>query len=323
MTPRMHSNLLGTQPFRHEALFYGGDEELLNSLEPFVRDGVRAGEKVLVVLGPAKLESLRAALGRDSKKVAFADMDEVGANPARIMPLWSAFVDDLSPGQGARGVGEPVTSARKAAELAECQLHESLLNLAFAGAPRFWLLCPYDTTALSGAVLDEARTSHASIRSPVHLPVASALYEQADSFGALAGRDLPAAPEGAVNFLVDGEGVGSSRRRVHDFALQFGFYDGAAADYALAVHEVIANSLKHGGGRAHVTIWGEGDNLICEVRDRGRFDEPMAGRQHPLNDSQSGRGLWMANQLCDLVQIRNLPRGTAVRLHKHLRSARD
>ena len=124
-----------------------------------MRDGVRAGDKVLVVLGAAKLESLRAALGRHAKKVAFADMDEVGANPARIMPLWSAFVDDLAAGQGAHGVGEPITSAREAAELAECQLHESLLNLAFAGSPPFWLLCPYDTSVLSGAVLDEARSS--------------------------------------------------------------------------------------------------------------------------------------------------------------------
>ncbi len=170
MTASVKARSVGGRDFRHEALFYGRDEEFVNILGPFVRDGVRAGDKVLVVLGSAKLELLRAALGQHATKVAFADMDEVGANPARIIPLLSAFVDGVAPGQGARGVGEPVTSSRRAAELVECQLHESLLNLAFADAPAFWLLCPYDTSVLSGEVLNEARSSHTGIRSPIHAP---------------------------------------------------------------------------------------------------------------------------------------------------------
>jgi len=31
-----------------------------------------------------------------------------------------------------------------------------------------------------------------------------------------------------------------------------------------------------------------------------------------------GWGLWLANQLCDLVQLRELPEGSVVRLHQHL-----
>jgi hypothetical protein len=42
----------------------------------------------------------------------------------------------------------------------ERQRHEALLNLAFAGAADFWLLCPYDTEALDGSVIDEAHHSH-------------------------------------------------------------------------------------------------------------------------------------------------------------------
>ena len=34
-----------------------------------------------------------------------------------------------------------------------------------------------------------------------------------------------------------------------------------------------------------------------------------------MKDVGSPRGLWLANQLCDLVQIRTLPAGTVVRLH--------
>ena len=33
-----------------------------------------------------------------------------------------------------RGIGEPIWADRRPDELDECQLHESLINLAFAGA---------------------------------------------------------------------------------------------------------------------------------------------------------------------------------------------
>ena len=37
----------------------------------------------------------------------------------------------------------------------------------------------------------------------------------------------------------------------------------------------------------------------------------------PPLDQIGGHGLWMVNQLCDLVQVRSFARGSAVRLHKH------
>src|SRR5207244_2662029 len=59
-----------------------------------------------------------------------------------------------------RGIGEPIWAGRSPAELVECHRHESLLNLAFAGSPAWWLLCPYDTATLDAAVLEEARATH-------------------------------------------------------------------------------------------------------------------------------------------------------------------
>jgi hypothetical protein len=62
-------------------------------------------------------------------------------------------------------------------------------------------------------------------------------------------------------------------------------------------------------------VWDEGDSVICEVSDRGRMDKPLAGRARPELDEQGGWGLWLANQLCDLVQLRTLADGMVVRLH--------
>jgi hypothetical protein len=149
-----------TGEFCHQALFYSGEPELVPGVEPFVREGLEAGDRVLVVLSASTLGSLRKALDRQAAKVSFADRDLVGANPASIIPLWKGFLEKLAPGEPARGVGEPVSPSRAPAELAECQIHESLLNVAFAYGPPLWLLCPYDTTSLDKAVVEEARRSH-------------------------------------------------------------------------------------------------------------------------------------------------------------------
>lgn len=77
--------------------------------------------------------------------------------------------------------------------------------------------------------------------------------------------------------------------------------------------------MLHGGGRGYMTLWSDGADVLCEVRDPGSFDRPLAGREEPKAGQVGGMGLWSANQVCDLVQIRSTPSGTVVRLH--MRSA--
>jgi anti-sigma regulatory factor (Ser/Thr protein kinase) len=86
-------------------------------------------------------------------------------------------------------------------------------------------------------------------------------------------------------------------------------------ELVLAVHELATNSLRHGGGEGVLRLWQEGETVVCEVRDAGRLDQPLAGRERPALGRTGGRGLWLVNQLCDLVQIRSLPTGTVIRLH--------
>ena len=83
----------------------------------------------------------------------------------------------------------------------------------------------------------------------------------------------------------------------------------------LCADELAANSLLHGGGRGELRVWRDGAALVCEVSDTGTIDDPLAGRRVPSLDRVGGRGLWLANQLCDLVQLRSGPAGTVVRLH--------
>jgi hypothetical protein len=146
--------------YRHEAFFYAGREQFIDGTLSFIREGIAEREPTFVVLAADKIAALQERLGDAGDEVMFADMTDIGANPARIIPAWEDFVARYaSPDHRLRGIGEPIWAERSPAELAECERHEALLNVAFAD-PAFTLLCPYDTDALSGEVIEEARRNH-------------------------------------------------------------------------------------------------------------------------------------------------------------------
>ena len=88
-----------------------------------------------------------------------------------------------------------------------------------------------------------------------------------------------------------------------------------ARELTVALNEIASNSLRYGGGEGFLRIWSEDGRVVCEIRDGGSLVDPLAGREPPSVDELGSRGLWIANQLCDLVQIRLLPEGNAIRLH--------
>lgn len=61
-------------------------------------------------------------------------------------------------------------------------------------------------------------------------------------------------------------------------------------------------------------VWAEPSALVCEVRGPQPVDDPMAGRRRPQPTEPDARGLWLANQMCDLVQVRSTPEGSTVRV---------
>ena len=301
--------------FRHEALFYSGEDEFLQGIGPFLQEGLESEEPTLVVLSAPKLDALRAELGAGAERVEFADMSEVGANPARIIPAWREFVERHSgSGRRLRGVGEPIWAERGPTELVECQRHESLLNLAFADSGGFRLICPYDTSGLAHEVLEEARHSHPFV-SAGGVTEESGDYRGLGAFAAPFQEPLPEPLPHAESCIFDESGLAAMRELVAARAADAGLGTEMAEDLVLAVDEVAANSVVHGGGGGVLRIWREGAALICEVSDEGLIDDPLAGRERPVIGQRGGCGLWLANQLCDLVQIRTFATGSVVRLH--------
>jgi anti-sigma regulatory factor (Ser/Thr protein kinase) len=301
--------------FRHDALFYAGQDDFVQRTGSFIRDGIRAQEPVLVVVSAGKIDLLRSELEDDAEKVRFADMDQVGTNPARIIPAWREFVSEHSGGgRPFRGVGEPIWPDRSPDELVECERHEALLNLAFDGAPEWWLACPYDVTALDPAVIDEAQRNHAFVlgeRGRQRSEMYRGLTDIARPFD----QPLPE-PKDPVQEMAFGAGdLRAIRTLVSDHAGAHGLGSTRGQDFVLAVNEVATNSLRHGGGRGLLRIWQNGKGLICEVSDDGRIEDPLVGRHRPPSTQLGGFGLWLVAHLCDLVQIRSFATGAVVRLH--------
>ncbi len=307
----------GADTFCHEALFHDGADGFVDGAVPFISDGLERNEAVMVVVTTPKVGLLREALGREAGRIHLADMTEVGRNPTRIIAAWMGLLaEHAAGGRRARGIGEPVWPGRSEAELVECGHHESLLNVAFAGWPAFWLVCPYDTAALEPSVVDEARRNHPTVvQGGRRWP--SPVYRGLDDAGDVLDGPLPSPPPGqrVVQVAIEPEGLAEVRRFAANHAAAAGFGRRRVQDVVLAVSELATNTVVHGGGRGVLRIWREGDALVHEVRDPGVIREPLVGRQRPLPGQIGGRGLWLVNEVCDLVQLRSSGDGTVVRVH--------
>jgi anti-sigma regulatory factor (Ser/Thr protein kinase) len=299
-----------TADFQHEAVFYDTMDDLVEVVAAFVREGLRNGEPVLVAELPPQVEALRARLGPDAERVSFVDMAEVGRNPACIIPVWREFVATHR-GVPVRGVGEPAWVGRRPVELEECQLHEALLNVAFDEQADFRLMCPYDARALPQDVLAGAMRTHPAVDVKPRGASYGGHGHAVDGFTA----PLTSAPARAREVGFGPGDLPWLRSNVRFFGEGARLPGEVVEDLVLAVHELATNSIEHGGGSGLLRAWSEPDSVVLEVADDGIIDDPLIGREPLLDLAEDGRGVWMVNHLCDLVQVRSSRGGTTVRLH--------
>ncbi len=287
--------------------------EFASVLGPFVEEGLAAGEPVMVAMIREHANWLRDALGAGARKVKFVDMAVLGRNPARIIPAWQSFLDDHSAdGKPARGIGEPIWTGRRPEEILECQLHEALLNVAVDPKTPFWLICPYDVHGLDADVIEEAHRSHLTVmdgsQSRSH-PLYGGRTHVETMFEAEL-RPLPGEP-GESAFTL--ENVESLFGIVTLDAYAAGLGSDKIADLAGTVRRLATASLSRGATHGTLQIWHSPQALVCDVSDNTVIDDVLVGRRSMHADGPDG--LWQANELCDLVQVRSGSAGTLVRLY--------
>ena len=96
------------------------------------------------------------------------------------------------------------------------------------------------------------------------------------------------------------------RRHCADAGLAGDQLDG----FVLAVHELVTNAVRHGGGSGRLDLHMRDDTITCEVRDHGGGTGML--RPHlPAGDVPGGRGLWLAQHLTATLMITAGPTGVS------------
>jgi anti-sigma regulatory factor (Ser/Thr protein kinase) len=300
--------------FDHPGLLYEGLDDYLATTTKFVRGAVEAGDAVMVAVPGPNLAALRDALSDVADAVDFADMTVAGRNPGRIIPGVLLAFAAAHAGRRVSIIGEPIWAGRSAVEYPACAQHEALINTVFAGRDAA-ILCPYDAAGLDAATVRDAWQTH-----PVMIADGSRRdspsYADPLRTAARFNQPLPVPPAGAAReWYAEAIDLGRIRRFVAGCADRLGLPEARADDLVIVANELAENTILHTTGGGAVTVWAEGDTVICQVDDHGHLTDPLAGRLPAPADPEGGRGLLLAHHLCDLVRIHTTAAGTTIRLH--------
>jgi anti-sigma regulatory factor (Ser/Thr protein kinase) len=303
--------------YRHECQLYRGIDEFLVAIVPFIQDGLERGQQVMVAVAEPRLQALRDSLGDDAHLVVFADMAELGRNPALIIPAWREFAAAAN-GRPMRGVGEPIWAGRSDTEIVECQFHEALLNLAVDEQTQLWLLCPYDIESLGDELIVEALRSHPYVVES-ETDAGNRHYGGPAHARSLFAAELPAPEVPVTSIPFDDDCHGEAATAIQLFATCAGIPVQQSAKLVSAIDEIATAGLRDAGD-VQIRMWQDDGAMVCEVGDRGLVDDPLIGRASSLRPQSRERGIRLANELCDLVQVRSNASGTTIRVHSQLGS---
>lgn len=294
----------------HDAFIYDSDAEFVDRVGPFIMDGVEHGDDVMVVTRSENAALLRDTLGWTDGDVRFVDSKDWYRSPAQTIAEYRAAMDRaFATGTSRLRVVGEVEFGSSEIDHAVWTRYESVLNTAFASRPA-WIVCPYDTRRLPAYVVEDARLTHpneihrggrrrsdrfdlAAYTIPLPLPVRGPLLEDLEVNGKLR----------PVRELV---------KRVSEEA---GLLHERTAEICLAVNEIATNAILHGRPPVRVRAWFDDPTILFEVTDGGSgLSNPLQGFIPPDADQVNGRGLWLARQLADRLEISTTDDGTSVRV---------
>jgi len=287
----------------HDAFFYSGDESFAAALVPFIRDGLAQGAAIAVAVTRPHLALLHDAIGNGAQAIDFIDRDQWYEQPATTIAGWRRLLTHAAErGQDQiRLIGE--VNFTTPDRYQTWTRYEASLNQVFADAPA-WIVCPYDVQALPAALLADARHTH---------PGDFGVPRSGDGARLLV-PDLPnprpelAAAGSPVLTLTLEQSAATARQAVRHAVTRAGELTAVAAgrlaDLLVVVSEIVSNSISYGQGRRELRLWLTGPTVICEVSDDGPGPpDPLGGYEPPGATLTSGRGLWIARQLCDGLAI--------------------
>ena len=306
------SNATLDGPLFHSMLPYSDADEYVDGVISFLQEGFDRGESAFVFAPGANVDQLRRALNGSIGDVNFFDAADAARNPARIIPAALRFAAEHVDSR-VRLVGEGLWPGRSAAEVQEFVRHEALANVLLADVAAS-ILCPYDAVGLDPSIIEHAHRTHSHT---IATDVCRLSSRYADPSVTLSMTDRLSPPSATAQTFAYGDGdLILLRSIVRDQARAAGLSAERADDIVLAVNEAGTNTLSYTNNGGQLRTWREAETLVFEVSDSGRIAlAHLAGRLTPPAAAPRGRGIWMINQLCDLVELRSDVTGTVIRMH--------
>jgi anti-sigma regulatory factor (Ser/Thr protein kinase) len=276
---------------RHDAFVYDDDGEYADRAVGFLRDGLAAGEGIVVANLRGPLAVIREALGPDAKRAVFVDVASLYTRPQRTV---AAYIETLST------LLESFPSVRLIAQVQygptqmewdEWIGYEALFTHASAELP-VQVVCSYDARETPDPVLDGVWRTHPEVLTDDWQ--SSPSFEEPEETL----RRLTPQPErlDGLRMISPGSDLESMREGLAAELSTAEVPAGKALDMLVAATEVAANARSHGGGIEEVRVGRVNGRFVCEITDGGEgFDPALAGYRPPSLNGDP-RGLWIARQ---------------------------
>lgn len=328
----------------HDAVLYASESHLVGTAVRYLREGAARGEHLIVATTPEHTRLILREVDEPAGISVLENSDTyLSAGVAMEFYLQATRHAVASGAAGLRVVGElPPGTDQYPRTWPGWSRYEAVVNHLFAALP-FRALCAYDTARTGPRLLSAVRATHPHTWQHAVRRVNPDYRSPADLLSRWS--DPPVLPVECspplleIADITDPRDARHTRARVSEVLTRL---DTAlrpdarhlppadptlveAGEYLLAVDEVLANALVHGGPPVALRLWVRHSEVVTTVTDPGNgFDDAFIGyatRPAPATGGRApGRqmGLWLARQMCDELSFRHDEEGFTVRLRAEL-----
>ena len=313
----------GPAAHAHIGLVAGSDEEMLAGVLPFVEEGFRDGDLVLLSCPPDTAALITSGLGERARDVA--SDDRISLHGSRVADAVGVTGEWVRRAAGARSgrlrlVGQ-VRFGDEPRTWREGLRYEAAANRLLASDP-LSVLCLFDSRRLPGAVLEGVGATHPVLLSGGRTRPSGGYRDPREFARQLRLPREPVEDAGPVFAVTDAPSLAALRADLRAVITARVPDPDQAEDLHLAASEVASNAFRHGGRPVSARVWADGDRIVCAITDSGPgFDGLFTGFRPAHGDDLAlgGMGLWLARKLWDHVDVLPAEPGVVVRLSTRLR----
>ncbi|MFJ8962735.1 anti-sigma factor RsbA family regulatory protein [Lentzea sp. NPDC102401] len=310
------------ESFLHQGCIYGSDAEFLAMAVPFVQDGQRRGEPVLVATTRPNQDLLRDVIGWKTEGVEYADDGHLGHRPPQHATAIHHYWSRHQSAGAVRVLAEPEWTGRSGREMEAFNRMEAALNVVLADT-EIWMICPYDTRVVEADVLEDVRRTHPECVVGGRAEPSSQ-FMAPEEFARLRSSSQPQSIAADL-FRFEGE-LAAVRRYVLNTATALLRSDeDAVGMFGIAVGEAITYLARQGVDRAAVWVRPAADRVVCTLHSDTPLDHvhPFVGYRPPGAIERPGDGLWLTNQICEWLDVTSDASGCTIELAMPAQAADD